>query len=171
MVEGIRRRWTVVRSGSIVAVALVAAATVLGAAEPQGAAEAPGAAPAAKEAASRTAGPAATASPVPAAKAGFRAYIDPATGKLTPIPPTVESRRLSQTTDAALSRTSEDLVPFPLSSGGTGVFLEGRFQSATVARVAADGTIEVRCVETPEGAESFLEAPVGDPSTASLPVR
>ena len=44
--------------------------------------------------------------------------------------------------DLGLSRESAGLVPYRLPDGGYGVDLQGRFMSATVARVGEDGDVE-----------------------------
>ena len=90
------------------------------------------------------------------APAGLRAYIDPETGDLTSTPSAEQvealSRTVSKRLEQSLSRSDEGLEPFALPLGGRGVFLEGRFQSTLVVRVAPDGGFELFCVDDPEHA-------------------
>jgi hypothetical protein len=67
----------------------------------------------------------------------------------------------------SLSRSSEGLVIEPAAHGGEKVRLEGRYQSAAMAKVGADGRLVTDCVDTVEDAEAFLldataMPPVGD---------
>ncbi|MCP4653798.1 MAG: hypothetical protein GY856_00115 [bacterium] len=86
------------------------------------------------------------ASETPAAS-GLRAYIDPETGELVSVPSLQQVEALSKSLEQTLSRSSEGLEPFELSLGGRGVHLRGRFQSALVVRLEADGGLEFSCVE------------------------
>ena len=72
---------------------------------------------------------------------GLRAAIDPATGELTSEP--VAADAVQSVTDP-LQWSSEGLVIETLPDGTERVDLQGRFQSASYARVAADGALEIR---------------------------
>lgn len=111
----------------------------------------------------------------PARGAGLRLYLDPETGEITTRPTPEQELRLSEALQRALSREFEDLTPFSLRGGGTGVHLDGRFQSATVLRVRPDGTYSITCVEDPEQAVRLLGShhPQAAPSAGetAAPVR
>ncbi len=84
---------------------------------------------------------------------GLRAFIDPVTGELTSNPSPDQVGRLLEASSALFSRSTEGLRPFPLPGGGRGVFLQGRFHSATGLRVTKDGSWEMTCV-SPSGSSS-----------------
>jgi hypothetical protein len=75
-----------------------------------------------------------------ASGAGMRAYVDPATGKLTDQPPPGQP---PQAIPAAQSKSSAGLVETHAPGGGEMIHLQGRFQSPLVATVGADGTLHV----------------------------
>jgi hypothetical protein len=58
----------------------------------------------------------------------------------------------------ALSRSTEGLVTTRAPDGHVSVDLQGRFQSVSVARIGADGEIEVACTQTHESLAAFLAA-------------
>ncbi len=58
----------------------------------------------------------------------------------------------------SLSRSTDGLVAVPLAGGGERVDLQGRFQSAAVAKIGADGKLVTDCVDSVEAAEAFLRA-------------
>lgn len=86
--------------------------------------------------------------------AALRAYIDTETGELTQ---GHAAARPDLELEQALSRSTEGLVEVHRPDGSVHVNLEGRFQSASVARLNRDGTVETTCVETPVQAEAFLD--------------
>jgi len=92
--------------------------------------------------------------------AAMRAYIDPETGVLTQSHvPGDQSADLG--VENSLSRSTEGLVEVTHPDGHVSVHLQGRFQSASVARINSDGQIETTCVETQAEADTFLNgAPV-----------
>ncbi len=93
--------------------------------------------------------------------AGVRAFIDPETGKLTANPTRAQLQRLAlQARAATLSRSTAGLQPFPLSRGGRGLNLHGRFQSAMRVERAADGSFHMTCGDAShdEEAHSHLGA-------------
>ena len=88
--------------------------------------------------------------------AAIRAYIDPETGVLTQshVP---EEQGADTGVDNALSRSTEGLVEVTHPDGHVSVHLQGRFQSASLARIGADGTVTT-CVDHVHGAEAILES-------------
>ena len=85
----------------------------------------------------------------------MRAVFDPETGELILVP-SRETRTLSPHLAKALCRSSDGLNAVELMDGGVGVDLRGRFQHVMLARIAADGSIEMVCVDHPEDAEKFF---------------
>jgi hypothetical protein len=55
-----------------------------------------------------------------------------------------------------LSRSAEGLAVQAVPGGGQRVDLGGRFQSAAVAKIGADGKLVVDCVDTVDEASAFL---------------
>ena len=90
--------------------------------------------------------------PRPAGQSGFRIAIDPETGDLIGMPPADDAFSLDQ----ALSRSSAGLVPVRRPDGSVSVHLQGRFMSASVVRLEADGTVKTLCTDDLEQAERFL---------------
>jgi hypothetical protein len=92
--------------------------------------------------------------------AAMRAYVDPETGVLTQSHvPGDQSADLG--VENSLSRSTEGLVEVTHPDGHVSVHLQGRFQSASVARINSDGQVETTCVETQAEADTFLNgAPV-----------
>lgn len=83
----------------------------------------------------------------PAAQAGMRVYVDPATGRRLSNP-TAEQRANAAALDRdnpAFSTSSEGLREEPLPGGGVLVHLDGRFQSAVTVRRQADGALVQTC--------------------------
>ncbi len=78
----------------------------------------------------------------PAAPAGVRAFIDPATGKLRP-PRTEEKRQLVSTARGRSSRTYEVVVR---PDGTRLVQLDDAFSMSVVATTGPDGALRYRCV-------------------------
>ncbi|MFT3913766.1 MAG: hypothetical protein QM704_06560 [Anaeromyxobacteraceae bacterium] len=91
----------------------------------------------------------------PAAQA---AAVDPSTGKLRALTPE-EARALVEAMAPNLSQTTEGLREVQHTGGAVSVDLEGRFESATVAKLATGGNVETRCVTTKAEAEQFLAPP------------
>jgi hypothetical protein len=63
-----------------------------------------------------------------------------------------------------LSKSIDGLTPRVLVGGGEMIDLEGRFQSAAIAKIGLEGQLEISCVDTIEEAEAFLRAPATDPA-------
>lgn len=80
------------------------------------------------------------------------AYVDPVTGRFVPTPPAGTVLPLSKELRDAMSTSHEGLTEEPLPGGGFKLDLRGRFQSATVATVGADGTVTWQC-DDPDGKE------------------
>lgn len=81
------------------------------------------------------------------ATSGWRAYVDPETGELNSVPSREQVEALTKSPERTIRRSSEGLEPFELSLGGRGVHLRGRFQSALVVHIDADGGLELACVD------------------------
>lgn len=94
-----------------------------------------------------------TPDPRPVGQSGFRIAIDPETGDLVGMPPADDTFSL----DEALSRSSAGLVPVRRPDGSVSVHLQGRFMSASVVRLEADGTLKTLCTDDLEHAKGFLE--------------
>ena len=87
--------------------------------------------------------------------AAMRAYIDPETGVLTQSH-AAGTESADTELDNSLNRSTAGLVEVTHPDGHVSVDLQGRFQSASVARINADGEVETTCVETQAAADSFL---------------
>jgi hypothetical protein len=106
-----------------------------------------------------TAETAPTSVPAPGT-AAMRAAIDPQTGELVTGP---EAMRLSGADKGAtaelenmLSRSTAGLHEVHHADGRVSVDLQGRFMSASVARIGDDGQVEKRCAVDAAEAEAFL---------------
>lgn len=86
--------------------------------------------------------------------AALRVAIDPDTGQLVPAP----AASVAEKAAALLNRSDEGLREVRHPDGRVSVNLEGRFMSASLARVGDDGAVETTCVESPEAAAAFLDA-------------
>ena len=108
--------------------------------------------------------------------AAMRAAIDPETGALVTGP---DALRLSAQTDGdksaamanMLSRSSAGLEEIRRPDGSVGVHLQGRFMSASVARLGEDGSVETLCTEDMTVAEEFLNASKPETDANGLEVR
>lgn len=88
-----------------------------------------------------------------APSAGLRVFVDPDTGEIISTPTREQIDQLERliaekalaNTESVLSRSSDGLQTFELASGGRGVHLEGRFQSALVVRMTDQGELEMVC--------------------------
>lgn len=81
--------------------------------------------------------------------------VDQETGKARK-PTAQETEELVATLKAMTNRSTEGLTAKTLADGTKQVTLEGRFGPVALARPAADGTMEVRCVTSMEEATAFL---------------
>ena len=82
------------------------------------------------------------------AEGGLKTYRDPVTGERRSPPPSLPAAALTASERRGLSRSHAGLVavPGPTPAGGTRVDLQGRFLSHVVARVGADGTASMGCL-------------------------
>jgi hypothetical protein len=103
----------------------------------------PDAAAAAAPASGTSTGPA----PAAAGAAGLRAYIDPATGRLTAAPTEAQVRGLDEGLDALANRSSEGLAAVTQPDGTQVVDLQGRFRSLSTATISATGSVRLDCIE------------------------
>ena len=87
--------------------------------------------------------------------AAMRIAIDPDTGELIPARVTANKAMDAELAEM-LSTSTVGLVEVHHPDGHVSVDLQGRFMSASLARIDSDGEIEATCVETTEQAESFL---------------
>jgi hypothetical protein len=73
---------------------------------------------------------------------------DPESGgwRLAPLAP---ASRLEAEEEMRLNQSSDGLVAEPIPGGGEVVDLKGRFQSFSVARRDADGSLRTACLENP----------------------
>ena len=67
-----------------------------------------------------------------------------------------EAQKLADGLKGMLNKSSEGLVEEHHADGSVTVDLQGRFQSVTVARENADGTITQSCVDNPRAAAAFF---------------
>lgn len=91
--------------------------------------------------------------------AGMRVTVDVETGDLLepPLPREADvPKNVDSELDNALSRSTDGLEQVFHPDGRVSVHLRGRFQSASVARIDPDGSLETTCVETIEEADAFL---------------
>ncbi|MFT7698207.1 MAG: hypothetical protein ACI8S7_000019 [Candidatus Krumholzibacteriia bacterium] len=108
--------------------------------------------------------------------AAMRAAIDPETGELVTGP---DALRLSNPTDAdkaaamenMLSRSTEGLEEVHHPDGRVSVHLQGRFMSASVARINEEGKVETLCTEDMKAAEDFLSEAQPETDANGLEVR
>ena len=68
--------------------------------------------------------------------------------------------------ETPLSRSSAGLETFELASGGRGVHLQGRFQSALVVRRTDPGELELVC-RNDDSSETQHEHPTATPAPAA----
>ena len=85
---------------------------------------------------------------IPPAGGGLKTYRDPVTGERRAPPPGLPAPALTASERRGLSRSHEGLVAVSgqTPAGGTRVDLQGRFLSNVVARVGADGTASMGCL-------------------------
>ena len=90
----------------------------------------------------------------PYGAAAMRASIDPETGMLSVNPTHFESS--SKMLETALSRSSDGLVQETMPNGTVRMNLQGRFMSASMARLDAQGHVHTSCTEDLDQAERVL---------------
>ncbi len=129
---------------ALVAALVVMAGALVATAEEQAAAAAPevvAAAPAAEQATQ------------PVAADGLVVYLDPETGAPTAHPTADQVAAMQAALAAALDRSQEGLYDVVLPDGTVMRDLQGRFESAVVVRVAADGSLHQDCITNPAALE------------------
>lgn len=81
--------------------------------------------------------------------------VDKATGQVRK-PSAQETQELVATLSTMLSRSTEGLESKTLPDGTRQVTIAGRFAPVAISRPRADGSMEVKCVESMEEAAEFL---------------
>ncbi len=101
--------------------------------------------------------PGTPAVPAPGApgRAGMHVAIEPESGELTVASPE-QRKSTDHELEESLSRSADGLYEEFLPDGTVKVNLQGRFQSASVAVIGADGTLHTTCVENHDGAQNVL---------------
>ena len=109
------------------------------------------------------------ASEFPVGSAALRVAIDPETGSLVPDLGPVKS--LDADLQNMLSRSTVGLEEIHHPDGHVSVDLQGRFMSASVARLDEEGQMETTCVESAAALEGFLQGEDTAHQDAELEVR
>jgi hypothetical protein len=81
--------------------------------------------------------------------------IDTQSGEVKPLS-AEEALKLANGLAPMLDDSADGLVQVKHADGSVSMDLQGRFQSVTVARVTADGSIEQSCVDNPRAAAKFF---------------
>jgi hypothetical protein len=89
--------------------------------------------------------------------AGQSVAIDPQTGKVRPPTPD-EARQLGAALKNYLNRSGQGLTVKTHPNGVQSVDLQGRFQSVSVAKINANGSVSEKCVTNMQEAQDFLSA-------------
>ena len=98
----------------------------------------------------------------------MRVFLNPETGEVTSgLEPTDAVLELSPELENALSQSSEGLAAVHNADGSITLDLQGRFQSATVARVGKDGKVIV-CTDDVTHAEQSLSEPTSGTVTREV---
>lgn len=90
----------------------------------------------------------ATEAQAPVAAGGMMAFIDEETGRVTSTPTEEQRATMKALVADMLSQSDEGLYDEYLANGAVLRNLQGRFQSATVVRIDADGAQHVECTTT-----------------------
>lgn len=67
-----------------------------------------------------------------------------------------EAQRMAEALKQTVNKSTEGLVQEQQADGSVSMDLQGRFQSATVAKINDDGSVSTVCVDTPEAGAAFL---------------
>ena len=95
-------------------------------------------------------------------------YLDPETGQLTTgTEPAEAVLELNPALENALSQSSEGLVPEYHADGSVSLDLQGRFQSASIARIGKDGKVVV-CTDNVADAEHAFTERTSNPGTPEV---
>lgn len=97
-------------------------------------------------------------------QAAMRATIDPETGELKVSSSAHGAATLDPETTNALRQDSDGLTEVRHANGAVSVNLQGRFQSASVARIGEDGKVTI-CTDNSDGASHAMH----EHSTKQLP--
>ena len=81
---------------------------------------------------------------------------DQETGQARPVT-AEEAQKLAAGINGLLNQSSEGLVKVRRPDGSYSLNLQGRFQSAMLARKEADGSVAHACVDTPGNAAAFFD--------------
>ena len=82
-------------------------------------------------------------------------HIDTQSGEIKPLT-AEEAQKLANGLAPMLDDSADGLVQVKHADGSVSMDLQGRFQSVTVARVNADGTMEQACVDNARAAAKFF---------------
>ena len=96
--------------------------------------------------------------------------LDPETGTLIPAKAPTALEKDAELANM-LSRSDEGLVPVYHPDGRVSVHLQGRFMSASLARIDENGELETTCVETLEDAEAFRSGETVTPVAPKAEVK
>ena len=99
--------------------------------------------------------------------AGMRAYLDPETGELTTGPLPAGVVEIDAETENALRHDNEGLELKRHPDGSVSMDLQGRFQSASVARIDENGVVTI-CSDNVENVERSLNENVSHPATPEV---
>lgn len=100
--------------------------------------------------------------------AGQSVAIDRQTGKVRPPTPD-EARQLGAALKNYLNRSSQGLTVRIHPNGVQSVDLQGRFQSVSVAKINANGSVSEKCVTNMQEAQNFLRASPARQKSSSSP--
>lgn len=90
-----------------------------------------------------------------AGTSAMRVSIDPETGGLVQSPATLS--KVDDELQESLSRSTEGLVQVHHPDGSVSVNLQGRFQSASMARIDSSGKLHTTCVDNHGAANAFCD--------------
>jgi hypothetical protein len=102
--------------------------------------------------------------------AGQSVAIDRQTGKVRPPTPD-EARQLGVALKNYLNRSSQGLTVKTHPNGVQSVDLQGRFQSVSVAKINANGSVSEKCVTNMQEAQDFLTASPAKQKSPSSPAH
>ena len=108
-------------------------------------------------------------SDLPVGSAALRVAIDPETGAL--VPDLNPAKAMDADLQNMLSRSSDGLVEVTHPDGHVSVHLQGRFMSASIARIDKDGHVETTCVESNEALNDFMSGEDSNHTHAEAEVK
>lgn len=92
-----------------------------------------------------------SSSEVAATDAGMRVYIDPETGRLSPVPITIEQQRFAESSKSVAPMAP--MVERRLADGTVLLDLNGNYEMASTVAVGADGKLVSACVDAAHAAD------------------